>query len=208
MHKKLAYLCLIFNVAIAWAVAPNAVTDPTTQPDLVTGCNLYKGVAVADSGKKATKAPAAVNVPLDAGVCKINLETLLAKGEKTTIGATFINNADGNESVLSNIVSVSRPADPPASPWTGAAIDVIKGEIYASSYQIATSAATDCAYSIDNAAFIEIPLVKTNSSYSVCKIPLSGSGKHILYYGYVYNGAWGRLEGKKAGFAYTLPACQ
>jgi len=208
MNKTVLLTCFLLVSEVAIAVAPNAVSDPTTQPDVVTGCNLYKGISPADAGKKALVSPSVTNSPLVSGGCKVSLENLLVKGEKTTMAASFINARDSNESVLSNVITVSRPADPPASPWTGAAIDTANGLIFANSFPVANQLATNCSFSIDNAAYLEVPLVKRDSFYSVCKIPLSGSGKHILYYSFINNSAWGRLEGKKTGFAYTLPTCQ
>jgi hypothetical protein len=197
---------LLYFFTIQVIGAPSAITDSTTQPELAKYCNLYKGIAKDQAGKKATVAPVVAKSALVNGSCKVNLEAVLSKGETTTLSSTFSRETD--ESVFSNVITVSRPADPPTSPWTGVAIDATKGEIYSSSYQVSNKLATQCIYSIDNAPFIETPLVARNSFYSFCKIPLSGGGKHILYYAFVSSGIWGRVEGKKTGFAYTLPSCQ
>jgi len=202
---QIILLFLLFPLIVRSA-PPHAITDATTQPNIVKYCNLYKGVLKTDAGKKATIAPFFAKTQLVNGGCSFNLETVLALGETANIAATFSN--DETESVLSNVISINRPATPPSSPWTGLAIDSIKGEIYASSFQVSNKVASQCTYSIDNSAFIEIPLVARDSFYSFCKIPLTGSGKHIMYYAYIQNGIWGRLEGKKTGFAYTLPTCQ
>lgn len=176
------------------AIAATAITDPTTQPDLVKYCNLYKnGVKVVDKS------------PLVNGGCHIDLNTLLVAGETAKLKSKFANDAE--ESTFSNEITVSRPKAPPVPQWSGITLDTKLGSMNFLTFS--QPDVTDCAYSLNGAPFVEVKAIPRTAALNYCKIPITGSGKQSLEYRYIVNEpTWPRVEGPSAKFTYALPTCE
>ena len=176
------------------AGAATAVSDPTTQPELVKYCDLYKnGVEVADK------------TPLVNGGCRIDLNAILLPGETAKFKAKFSSDTIESEK-FSNEITLSRPKAPPVPQWSGIALDTKLGQMYSATFSQA--GVTHCAYSVNGSPFVEIAALTRSTTLNYCKIPITGGGKQLLEYKYIVNDPlWPRMDGQTARFSYALPVC-